>query len=141
MGVPILIAAVALLAGLATGFLLLRTELKSVGELVMSPRLALACLQGMIGAAAIVVVLGMSLVEPSRVVAETPEIAEAYRTLARLTVAGALGWLPIAFVLLVMTVRELWGTEESKRLPVAMTAMAIYLVMLFALYANPGFLE
>ena len=43
--------------------------------------------------------------------------------------------------MLVMTVRELWGTEESKRLPTAMTAMAIYLVMLFALYANPGFLQ
>jgi hypothetical protein len=141
VGLPILIAVAAALAGLATGFLLLRTELKSTGALRMSPRVALACLQGMIGAFAIVVVLGLSLVEPSRAVAEEPEVAEAFQVLTRFTLAGALGWLPIAFVLLVMTVRELWGPQESKRLPLALTAMAIYLVMLFVLVANPSLLR
>ena len=146
MGTLAVSALVSFGLAMLAGWGIVRAELRAVGRAsessVVRPelgaRLVLSALQAMlalwtIGAVACWVAFGL----PDTATSEGARSAAL--VFSRMTVGGALAFLPFSLVTLVLAVRSIWQERDDGRGVAPMTAAATYLIALFVLYANPGF--
>ena len=150
---PVLLACLfaAVLSG-AGGWIVVRAELRSVGELgvgrvpmipgtqpKLGVRIILSTLQVMLALWTIGLVVGFWILGLPEAAGGPESAGGAVDIVRRATVAGCLGFLPLSIGTLIFAARSLRQHSDDGKGVAPLIAAATFLIALFAIYARPTF--